>query len=163
EIVSTGRPVPQTWVRSNPIYVRGVRPALPTAPKTAEVLLSLIDQGTNWHVEHDPGSQASVDVTREADTPLHVRYALSDGNQAFSSLVVNTLNGIADYDRLAVVVRAERPMRLSVQLRTEDAKERWQRSIYVDTFDQLRTISFDDMTPIGATSTSQPTLDRIGS
>jgi hypothetical protein len=168
EIVSTGRRFPQTWIRSNPIYVRGIASpaAPPPPPKSPEARLSLIDEGaaTNWNVEHDPRSQASVDVARGEDG-LVMRYALSAGANAhqFSGLVAATPNGLRPYDRLAVVARAEHPMRVSVQVRTEDAKERWQRSIYVDTSDQRRTVVFDDMTPVGATSSPRPRLDRIGS
>ena len=49
---------------------------------------------------------------------------------------------VADYDRLTFTARADRPMRISVQLRTLDAGRtlrRWQRSVYLDTVDQEHT------------------------
>ena len=52
-------------------------------------------------------------------------------------------------------------MRISLQLRMGDdqgeaSRERWQRSVYVDTSDQERTIYFDDLTPVGETHTLRP-------
>ena len=56
-------------------------------------------------------------------------------------------------------------MRVSVQLRNwaKPAPERWQRSVYVDTFEQERTVFFDDLTPAGATSTWKPALEDVRS
>jgi hypothetical protein len=57
-------------------------------------------------------------------------------------------------------------MRISMQLRiprgTADA-ERWRRSVYVD--DTLRdiTVFFDEMVPVGATTTRRPALDQVES
>ena len=50
-------------------------------------------------------------------------------------------------------------MRLSVQLRSD--RGRWHRSVYVDTFSQERTVSFDDLTPAGITDTDKPPLAEI--
>jgi hypothetical protein len=53
-------------------------------------------------------------------------------------------------------------MRVSVQLRSDEAvPDRWQRSVYVDRFDQDRTVFFDDMTPVGATRSEKPPLEKI--
>jgi len=42
-------------------------------------------------------------------------------------------------------------VRVSVQCRTagQGGSDRWQRSVYVDTFDQPRTVFFDDAVPVG--------------
>jgi hypothetical protein len=75
--------------------------------------------------------------------------------------------GIASSDRLAFTARAEHPMRVSVQLRVPgrgpDDGQRWQRSVYVDAFDQESTVYFDDMRPIGFTRTAQPSLTDVRS
>ena len=51
-------------------------------------------------------------------------------------------------------------MRVSVQLRRGAAGggERWQRSVYVDTFDQQRTVFFDDCRA-GRQTARRPTAD----
>jgi hypothetical protein len=51
---------------------------------------------------------------------------------------------------------------VSVQLRGGKGEvERWQRSVYVETSDQERTIDFDDLTPVGETGTPGPPLAGI--
>jgi len=54
-------------------------------------------------------------------------------------------------------------MRISVQLRNwaKPVNERWQRSVYVDTFEQERTLFLDDLTPIGSPSTWRPVLSEL--
>ena len=62
-------------------------------------------------------------------------------------------------DRVTFTAHADRPMRISVQIRGgegETTGDRWQRSAYVDTFDQERTVYFDDFTPIGVTHAPKP-------
>ena len=41
--------------------------------------------------------------------------------------------------------------------------ERWQRTIYVDTSHQERTIYFDDLTPVGQTHTPLPVVAAVRS
>ena len=97
---------------------------------------------------------------------LRFRFGLSGGSLAgqVAALTFDTPSGITGRDRLAFSIRAEKPMRVSVQLRAGVGEgERWQRSVYVDTFDQLQTVYVDDLTPVGQTSTVAPTLDRIRS
>ncbi len=50
-------------------------------------------------------------------------------------------------------------MRVSVQLRSDTG--RWQRSIYVDTVNQERTVYFDDLMPAGITGSDKPPLSEI--
>src|SRR4029079_18309044 len=73
--------------------------------------------------------------------------------------------GAAPHDRLIVSIRAEHPMRISVQLRTggEGQPQRWQRSIYGDSVQQEHTIYFDDMMPVGRTETFKPDLPNVRS
>jgi hypothetical protein len=58
-------------------------------------------------------------------------------------------------------------MRVSVQLRVPhdraDGGERWQRSVYVAPEPAEHVVSFDDMTPIGATETARPPLTAVRS
>jgi len=172
EIVATGRAPELTWVRSNPIYARRPGPTVtPSArpPATASVALFDGSSTAGWRVEQDPTSLAAVDL---AETPsgkaLRFRFGLSGGSpaQQVAALVFDSPAGIARHDRLNFSIRAEKPMRVSVQLRAgagEAAGERWQRSVYVDTFDQARTIYFDDVAPVGQTHTVAPPLDSIRS
>jgi hypothetical protein len=99
---------------------------------------------------------------------LRFRYGLAGGSLArqVASLVYDTPRGTTPYDRLTFSIRAEHPMRVSVQLRGgegEAAGERWQRSVYVDTVEQERTVRFDDLMPVGQTHTFRPPFDTVRS
>ena len=174
-IVATGRRSPMVWLRSNPIYVRGSEPdaAVPPAAHAAATASQAIFDGTStagFHLEHDPDSRAAIEASRTiGGSELRLRYALAGGVAAgqYAALVYDTPAGLAA-DRLTFTVRAEHPMRISIQVRvpgTDDraAGERWQRSVYVGAFDQERTVFFDDMTPAGATRTPVPRLAEVRS
>jgi hypothetical protein len=170
EILSTGRPHPTTWVRSNAIYVRGERPAPSAAARPPATVGQPVFDGrstTGWRVEHDPTSLAAVDAAPNvAGTEIRFRYGLAGGSPAgqVAALVFDTPGGLAASRRLSLTVRAEHPMRVSVQLRGGKGEvERWQRSVYVETSDQERTIDFDDLTPVGETGTPGPPLAGIRS
>jgi hypothetical protein len=159
------------WVASNAIYVRSPEPKakLPGRPPatTSEPLFD--GQTTNgWQVEHDPRSAGAIEVAKGLAGPeLRFRYALANDAPGgeFVAISYTTLNGIAPNDRLTFTAHAERPLRMSVQLRNGAAPqpERWQRSFYVDMFEQERTLHFDDLTPVGVTSTWRPVLPEIRS
>jgi hypothetical protein len=176
EIRSTGRAAETPWVSSNPIYVRGphgpelesMRPTRPP-PGTSQPIFD----GTSaagWHIEQDQQSRAAFEATtRVGGAELRFRYALAGGAAAgqFVTLAYNTPEGAAPDDRLAFTMRADHPMRISVQARAPgsrpDGGERWQRSVYVDTFDRERTVFFDDFRPIGSARTLEPVLADVRS
>ena len=105
----------------------------------------------------------SPDGTGGTVPTLRFRFGLSGGAAAgqYAALVVDPPEGLARADRVAFTVRAEQPMRLSVQLRSD--RGRWQRSVHVDTVNQDRTVYFDDLTPAGLTETGKPPLAEIRS
>jgi hypothetical protein len=170
EIRSTGRPNPGSWIRSNPIYVRGTAPPPRPATRPLATTSRPIFAGTvlaGWRTEQDPTSLAAVDFPTET-SELRFRYGLAGGSSVgqVAALVYDTPTGTGPYDRLTFTIRAERPMRISVQLRGGSGEvpgERWQRSVYIDTFDQERTVSFDDLTPVGVTASSKPVLTAVRS
>jgi hypothetical protein len=172
EILSTGRAQPVTWLRSNAIYVRsGIAAETPPARPPSISTQPIFDgQSTaGWRVEHDPTSLAAVDPAAiVGGAELRFRYGLAGGSPAgqVAALAFDTPAGTADRTRLTFTIRAERPMRVSVQLRGGDgagSQDRWQRSVYVDVFDQERHVDFDDVTPVGATHTVAPPFASIRS
>ena len=64
------------------------------------------------------------------------------------------------FSQLTFTGRADKPTRVSVQLRAPIGSqgERWHRSVYLDPEQREVTVYFDDMTPRGATSRPQPNL-----
>ena len=171
EVVSSGEH-PITWIRSNPIYVRAVEtvaklPVRAPATTSASASTPMFDgkTTTGWHTEQDATSLVALDAgTRVGGTELRLRFGLSGGTPSgqYASLAYDTPGGVGAHDRVAFTLRAEHPMRVSVQLRAGD-KGRWRRSVYVDTFDQDRTLSFDDFTPVGDTQDLKPLASAVTS
>jgi len=170
EIRATGRPNPLVWLRSNPIYVRGAEPPARPAPRPAASVTQPIFDGktaNGWRVEHDPTSVVAVEPAEGiGGTELRFRFGLSGGAPGgqVAALAYDTPNGVASHDRFSFSIRAERPMRISVQLRSGgEPSSRWQRSIYADPSQQEHTVSFDDFVPVGDTRTPRPDLAAIRS
>jgi hypothetical protein len=179
EIRATGRPAsstepPPAWIRSNAIYVRNAGgEALPAARAPATASEPIFDGRTTagWRAEHDPTSLAALEVAPIiGGAELRFRYGLAGGTAPgrVATLAFDTPRGTAPYDRLSVTLRAEHPMRISLQLRMGGDQgaasgERWQRTLYVDTSHQERTIYFDDLTPVGETHTALPVFSAVRS
>ena len=174
EIRTSDSEPPQTWLLGNPIYVRAPAALEASQPAPVAVETALFDGRTDsgWHLETDPSSKAAVDVG-EALTGFELRYryalAADSGAGRWAALVWGTPIGhapinAADFDRLTFTARAERPMRISVQLRTLEggrALHRWQRSVFLDTFDQEHAVRFKDLVPSTSTDPGTPLLDRV--
>ena len=171
-IRSTGRTPELSWTRSNPIYVRGATPVTrPFTRPPARTNQPMFDgaSAAGWHVEQDSTSVAAVELAPVFAGPeLRFRYGLSGQltPPPFTALVFDTPAGVAPNDRLAFTVRAERPMRISVQLRAPregGEAERWQRSVYISPTSEERIVYFDEVSPIGATQTVRPALNLVRS
>jgi hypothetical protein len=161
---SPGRP-PIPWVVTNPIYVRNkLEPA--TQKPAPSTYVSRYQDGAadGWRVEKSAQSEGSMNVVRTiGGTQLTLRFALGggDGDSPYVGLAMPA-GEIAGHDRLAFTAAASRPMRVSVQLRVADAKgERWQRSVYLDETARGVIVPFDEMRPVGATSSAHPVVERV--
>jgi len=171
EIRSTARTSQVSWIRSNAIYVRSAAPpATPPMRPPPKVSQPIFDGASvvGWRVEHDPNSLAAVEAAPVVGgAELRFRYGLAGGSLAgqVTALAFDTPRGITSFDRLTFSIRAEHPMRVSVQLRGGEGVEgeRWQRSVYVATTEEERTIFFDDLMPAGETRTSRPDFAGIRS
>ena len=155
-------PIP--WIVTNPIYVvpqnweAGRLPARGPASETHDI------KSGGWRIEHEATSTGTLGSDRGDGSLVNFRYTLGSGKPAgqFTAVAVPAAPELAGYDRLAFLGRADKPMRLSVQVRRAQGSqgERWQRSVYLDTEPRVITVFFDDMTPIGPTETSKPDLAR---
>ncbi len=170
EIRATGRLQALPWIISNPIYVRVPTIDVSGGPAVgaATTSLPLFDGRslTGWNVEQDPTSLGAVNVVETGITrqpALRWRFGLSSGAAAgqFVALIADLTHGAASSNRVAFTIRAERPMRISVQLRTE--RDRWQRSVYVEAFNREQTVLFDDLRPAGPTASDKPPLADVRS
>jgi hypothetical protein len=156
------------WIVSNPIYV-GVpanRPAVPSRGAPTETVSIYTDgPAPAWTVEHSPTAQGALDVVGSVGgTQLEFRYALSGVASAspYAALVVPVGPEFQQHTRITFMARADRPMRVSVQLRLPEG-ERWQRSVYVDETPRDVTVFFDETTPVGSTATRRPALSQVQS
>jgi hypothetical protein len=164
-------PVP--WIVSNPIYV-GVHltetPVRDSRPRPTETAV-LYENGParDWRIEHSPQAQGALDVVPgvTGGTQLLMRYAIGGTPSAspYAALVMPAGPALEGHDRLMFTARADRAMRLSIQLRVPggDLGERWQRSVYIDTGERPITVYFDDLTPVGVTSQRRPPLGEVDS
>jgi hypothetical protein len=159
------------WLISNAIYVRMPLPDVAsTGAAVPATSLPLFDGSlTGWRVEQDPTSLGAVDLAATGITSeptLRWRFGLSSAPAAsqFVALIVDLPHGIESSDRVAFTVRAERPMRISVQLGTErDRWPRWQRSVYVEAFNREQTIRFDDFQPVSPGESARAPLANVRS
>jgi hypothetical protein len=122
-----GRP-PVPWVVGNAIYVASQPVADPAV--TTVIAESLL--GREWQVEADEGSQGRI---LEATGNRTFSYRLSPGDRRsqFVAFAVSLKGPPADATGLLLRGRAQRPMRVSVQLRFDgDGDARWRRSLYLD-------------------------------
>lgn len=174
EILLPGAPgePPVPWMVSNPIYVgRDATDAVPsdTRPRPSRFAVQYRDGPVaGWTVETSAASLGALDVVKAVSgTQLSLRYGLGGAasTSPFTAFVMPAGSELSGYDRLMFTARANRPMRVSVQVREPggEAGERWHRSVYLDSTEREITVYFDDLTPRGVTSRPQPTLANVQS
>jgi hypothetical protein len=164
-----GRNVP--WIASNAVYVRAAGPPLPAPERRiATESRTIFDRtrGLGWTVEHDASSTARLEIVPLAGgSDVRLRYALGAGSPAgqFAALAVDVPSGLGASDRLAFTIAADKPTRVSVQLRADGKTgrpaERWRRSVHVDTSEGERTVYFDDLVPAGEVESWRPRAGEV--
>ncbi len=145
------------WIISNPIYLRGRSraPALDARPvgRRRRSLFDGKDTG-GWRTESAAQSVVAFDATTSSgERALRMRWGLPRGMgpDQYAALVTDVAGGLKGFDRLAFSARADRPMRLSVQLRTpgsQEAGERWRRSVFIDTATSMPVVFFKEFVPV---------------
>jgi hypothetical protein len=164
---SPGTP-PVPWLMSNPIYVNRGPPSVPqpatSAPRTSITLYSG-GPARGWTIEKSAESDAAMDVIGAlAGSQLLLRFAISGraADSPYAAFAMPAGAAIAMYDRLVFTARADKPMRLSVQLRASQGEgERWHRSVYLDQMPRTVDLPFADFRPRGTTTSAQPVMSNI--
>ena len=159
EVRFPGTDVP--WLLSNPIYA-GVppldAPAVAAPPATAAALALGADRG--WRAEHDAASRADV-AAGPADVSL--TFALGAGPSAGQyAAVVTDVDGEEAFDAVQFTARADRPMRVSLQVRLLSG-QRWRRSVYVDGAARSVVVHLDEFERVETASVLRPNAARIRS
>jgi hypothetical protein len=137
-------PVP--WLVSNPIYVGG--PAVPPVQQSPGPRVQIVGPDASWHVEKDSGSTAAMTASGGGAT---LDYALRSGGRTsqFAALALDLPPGHAAFSDITVTASAAKPLRVSVQLRYEQAAaQRWGTSMYVDSTPRELTVPVDRMRPL---------------
>lgn len=167
---SPGNP-PVPWLVSNPVYVgrSSDEPAAPerARPRDSELLYDG-GPGRNWTIEKSPASDGAMDtVATLGGSELLLRFALSGvpSDNPYTAFVMPATGRMAMHDRLVFTARADRPMRMSVQLRapTGGEGERWRRSVYLDQTPRTIQVFFDEFRPLGSTGATTPALSNVQS
>lgn len=160
EVARPDREHQPPWIMSNPIYVRSrtAGPVREDVPRVEGAPVLLLHDGRStagWTVEHDPSSLAAIDSVSLVDGAwIRLRYGLSGGARAgqYAAASVDVPRSqVAPFEALAFSVRGERALRVSVQVRTENAGSttaRWQRSIFVDETKREYVVPLRDMRSI---------------
>jgi hypothetical protein len=152
-------PVP--WLVSNPIYRWQAPPSIEAAPPLKTISRHALIGGS-WRVEASPGSSGRVTADSES---VGLQYELRGGAEASQFVALATdVRGLAgDADVIELDGRASKPIRLSVQLRFNEAAEsRWGRSIYLDQNERQVQIPLGRLRPSGS-SGIRPPLSRATS
>jgi len=157
------------WIVSNPIYAGRDPAEPPPAPRPrATSFAELYKDGpaAGWVVETSPASVARIDeIKAVGGLQLSLRYGVGGAASAgpFAAFVMPAGPELQKFTQLTFVGRADKPTRVSVQLRSPAGPEgeRWHRSVYLDPEPREVTVYFDEMTPRGPTSQPQPNLASV--
>ena len=139
-------------------------PSRTSAPGT---FTSLYNGGParGWTIEKSPQSDAAMDVIGALPgSQLLLRFAISGtpADSPYAAFAMPAGRAVATHDRLVFTARADRPMRLSVQLRASGGEgERWHRTVYLDRTPRTIDLPFSDFRPIGTTTSALPVLSKV--
>ena len=154
------------WVISNPIYA-GLsadaaidRPVPPPAMR-----LVPLPSGGAWAIEKNATSQGSA-----SPDGAGTRFSFTLGPGApldqFAALVsaIDQTLSQEGFDRVQFTVRADRPMRFSVQLRLPGSEDRrWRYSVYADQTPRPVTALLQDFQPVNRATSQRPIVARVRS
>jgi hypothetical protein len=149
------------WIVSNPIYGQLARSGRPDSELPPPVRFVNLPSGAPWTIEHDPTSAGAV-TTEGHESHFQFRLASGTPSGQFAALV-SPVDGDAGFDRVQFTARADRPMRLSVQVRLLGGRngQRWRKSVYVDDTPRLVVLRLQDFAPVGIETTQRPIVARV--
>jgi len=161
-------PVP--WILGNPLYVgRGADNPVSSPQAAPRTFMTLYDGGParGWQIEKADASDAAMDVIGAlGGSQLLLRFAISGtaAESPYVAFVMPATATVAMYERLVFTARADRPMRLSLQLRAPGGDgERWRRAVYLDSTPRTIDVAFADFRSVGSASASPPDLSKVDS
>ncbi len=159
-------PVP--WLLTNPIYVN-LRPAhaAAPAPHPAEPTerTPLATQDVSTESSPDSISVVSPAVLNSGVPVISWRLALADGRDGsqFAAISLPSGSSLSAHTGLQIRARADRQMRVWVQLRVPESHglRRWSNSFYVGPELQTVDLKFADFLPVAGEPSEKPPLNDI--
>jgi hypothetical protein len=163
----TGRP-PVPWLLSNPIYVNlqpehaALASRQPAEPTERTVMPT---QDVSTESSTDSTSLAAPTVSNTGVRGIAWRLALADGGDGsqFAAISLPSGSSLSAHTGLQIRARADRPMRISAQLRVPESHglRRWSNSFVVGPDLQTAELKFADFLPVGESSAEPPPLKDI--
>jgi len=148
------------WILSNAIHI-GPPPMPPpdvtALPPDAGFRLP---NASGWRVEHDAASTGTTS-TEGAETSLTFKLGPAPVAGQYVALVTD-VGSEASFDHLSFRGRADRPVRVSVQMRFMGGRDgqRYRRSIYLDANTRTVSLNLSDFDPVEPT-TLKPYAARV--
>jgi hypothetical protein len=160
------------WVVSNPIVIdtidaRSAQPGVGAAQASADepaghslVVPLLAEQ---WTVEREPRSEGRISA-EAGELKFDYRLAAGAPSGQYAALV-NPIRRDAGINRVEFTGRADRPMRISVQLRLPGGRDgqRWRHSVYLDTAPRAIVVRLEDFEPADALTSRRPIVASVQS
>jgi hypothetical protein len=143
-------PVP--WIVSNPIYFLSVRQLRESTPLVGRGIP--VEPG-QWRIEKDSGSTANL---RVGSGEVALGYRLRSGPRNSQYVAVAAEVPSEAFSGVRVSLVADKPMRVSVQLRTPEGA-RWGRSVYVNPESRTLSLAADTFRPIAEDAAGPGRLD----
>lgn len=147
------------WIVSNPITVAAATSLVgpPSAGEdTGAGLRAVAAGGPRWSVEQDP---LSTGVVEHGDGASRLRFTLG-GGPAYGQYVALVVGGhdASAVEAVSFVGQASQPLRVSVQVRLPGTagRQRWRRSVYLDTTSRPVTLRLQDLEPVERSTTQRP-------
>jgi len=106
-----------------------------------------------WRVEHSPGSEGDLEAVSGGFT---LGYRLQDGERSSQYVAAAADIAGAAFRGLYFEATADRPMRVSVQLRYPPEDRRWVSSVYLDATSRTIFLPIEDLTPADAPAGTEP-------
>jgi hypothetical protein len=165
EVSFPGATVP--WIVSNPIVVGDAagtgRPGTAAPAGEPAEWYEVSSAADGWVTEKDPTSSASH-ATDGGGVSLDYSLGSGEPRGQYAALVAS-VNVPAGVDRVSFIGRADRPTRVSVQVRLTGGQEgrRWRHSVYLDPTPQPITIRLQDFEPAEDSTSRRPVVAPIQS
>jgi hypothetical protein len=151
------------WMVTNPIYVRAeLAPDAPAEIPTATETRAIAAAAERWTIEHAADATAAIAASTASVNGVEFTWRLGPAAESFAAMQMAAPSDLAAFDSLVLTARADRPMRVWLQLRVPGGEgQRWGRSISLDGEVRAIRVPFASMLPFGPVEQSRPTLSTV--